>query len=60
MGSSGPPGSGDWLLWCRGLRPLGLVASRKRQFPTAGLGPALVSTGVQMFQYRLDLGSVAV
>ena len=22
---------------------------------TAGLGPALVSTGVQMFQYRLDL-----
>ena len=24
---------------------------------TAGLGPALVSTGVQMFQYRPDLGS---
>ncbi|CAJ1386488.1 unnamed protein product [Effrenium voratum] len=32
VGSSGPPGSGDMLLWC--------------------LGPALVATGVQMFQYR--------
>jgi len=41
VGSSGPPGSGDWLLWC--------------------LGPALVSTGVQMFQYRsriVNLSSV--
>lgn len=41
VGSAGPPGSGDWLLWC--------------------LGPALVSTGVQMFQYRsriLDLSRV--
>ncbi len=37
MGSSGPPGSGDWLLWCRGLTLLLVGCAQMMQWETTKL-----------------------